>query len=146
MTIDATMLALPNANDWPLQPDPHPSPRQQISDLTDDEFAAANAAVEQLRLRKAEQEAMRQRWQPCVDELVEVDDDEDGDAAMARHFLAMCALCGWNIDDDYDDSKDRLTRLVVGTIGQAELPVSIVRRRGRPDQVNINGKLVPVEA
>jgi hypothetical protein len=145
MTIDAATLALPDAADWPLQPDPRPSPRQHLIDLTADEFEAAEAAVMQLRAQKAEEDAMRSKWQPCLDELVELDDNEEDDNAMGAHVMRMAALCGWNPADDYDGGKDRLTRLVVGIIGQAGLPVSIERRRGRPDLVNINGKLVSVE-
>jgi hypothetical protein len=134
MTIDATTLALPGADEWPLQPAPHPSPRQHLIDLTADEFAAAEAAVLQLRARKAAQEADRQRWQPVLDELAEIDDGTGDGAAMAARLIERAELCSWNEEED-----ERLTRLVVGIIEEAGWPVEIDRRRGRPDQVRING-------
>jgi hypothetical protein len=136
-------LSPPDADDWPVEQIPRPTERQHLIDLTEEEFSAAGAAVIRLRAQKAAQEATRQRWQPVLDELVDAldsEDTEDDSVAMARRLIECTKLCGW--DEEYDD---RLTRLVVGIIAEAGLSVSIERRRGHPDRVNINGKLISVE-
>jgi hypothetical protein len=110
-------------NTWPDQNAPQqPSLFPQLTDLSDDELAAATAAVERLRLRKAEQEANRQRWQPVFDELATLE-EEDGSYGMVARLIEMAELCGWNEDED-----ERLCSLVVALIEQLELDVKRNKR------------------
>jgi hypothetical protein len=110
-------------NTWPNQNAPQqPSLFPQLTDLSDDELAAATAAVERLRLRKAEQEANRQRWQPIFDELANLE-EEDGSYGMAVRLIEMAELCGWNEDQD-----ERLCGLAVSLIEQLELDVKRNKR------------------
>jgi hypothetical protein len=123
MTTDAATLSLPDTNTWPLHPDPHPASRQ-LNGLSEEEHAAATAAVEQLRARKAEQARDREMWQPIFNELAAIEDDSGSDG-MAALLIERAELCGWDEAED-----DRLGGLAAALIEQLGLETKRDRRTG----------------
>jgi hypothetical protein len=99
MTIDTSTFTLPGADDWPSQLDPCPSATRQLTGLTEAQYVVLAEHLVQLQAEEAEREAARQRWQPCFDELAEVEEN-DGGVAMAEHLLERSRLCGWNETED----------------------------------------------
>jgi hypothetical protein len=127
-------LSLPDTDAWPVHHDPHPASRKQLSDLSDDELAAATEAVEQLRQAKAAQEVNRQRWQPIFDELVEIEED-GGSNGMAARLIEMSELCNWDETED-----ERLCGLAVALIEQLGLDV----KRNKRGEVSVDRWRGPV--
>jgi hypothetical protein len=133
MMTDAATLSLPDTDTWPLHPDPHPAPRQ-LNGLSDEEHAAATAAVEQLRARKAEQERDREMWQPVFNELAAIEEDSGSDG-MAAHLLERAELCGWDEAED-----ERLGGLAVALIERLGIDV----RRNKRGEVSVKRWRGPV--
>jgi hypothetical protein len=87
--------------------------------LDAEETAAASAAIQQLRERKRAEGVHRERWQPVLDELADIDDGVE----MARHLIERSRLCGWDEAEDW-----RLRTLVAGLV--QELRLEVRRRNG----------------
>jgi hypothetical protein len=106
----------------------HSDPTDQ--DLTDEERAvaddAARKAVERLRESRRLDKEARERWQPVLDELEEVEAEaDDGSMEMAQRFIERTKLCGWN-----EDTDQRLQGLVIGLVEILGLNVRRHRRTG----------------